>query len=61
MKTIVAIGGGELGEWETLPIDREIVRLSRKTTPTVLFIPTASGDSEKYWEIFQRDVKHLMP
>lgn len=53
MKTIVAIGGGELGELETLPIDREIVRLSGKKSPVVLFIPTASGDSEKYWEIFQ--------
>ena len=53
MKTIVAIGGGELGELETLPIDREIVRLSGKKRPVALFIPTASGDSEKYWEIFQ--------
>lgn len=53
MKTIVAIGGGELGEGDTLPIDREIVRLSGKKRPSVLFIPTASGDSEKYWEIFQ--------
>ncbi len=53
MKTIVAIGGGELGELETLPIDREIVHLSGKKSPLVLFIPTASGDSEKYWEIFQ--------
>lgn len=53
MKMIVAIGGGELRELETLPIDREIVRLSGKKHPVVLFIPTASGDSEKYWEIFQ--------
>lgn len=53
MKTIVAIGGGELGELETLVIDREIVKLSGKKHPVVLFIPTASNDSEKYWEIFQ--------
>lgn len=54
MKTIVAIGGGELGELETLAIDREIVKLSGKKHPVVLFIPTASNDSEKYWEIFQK-------
>ena len=53
MKTIVAIGGGELGELETLAIDQEIVRLSGKKHPEALFIPTASGDSMKYWEIFQ--------
>lgn len=42
-----------MGELETLPIDREIVRLSGKKRPVALFIPTASGDSEKYWGIFQ--------
>jgi dipeptidase E len=54
MKTIVAIGGGELGELETLAIDREMVKLSGKKHPMVLFIPTASKDSEKYWKIFQK-------
>ena len=34
------------------PIDREIVRLSKKRTPSVLFIPTASSDSEKYRKQF---------
>ncbi len=33
----------------TAPIDREIIRLSRKRNPRLLFIPTASSDSEEYW------------
>ena len=53
MKTIVAIGGGELGELETLPIDRAIVKLAGKIHPKALFIPTASIDSALYWETFQ--------
>lgn len=53
MKTIVAIGGGELKELETLPIDQKIVSLTRKKHPRALFIPTASGDAQGYWETFQ--------
>src|SRR5882724_8111442 len=49
-KTIVAIGGGEIRTRETLPIDREIIRLSKKKNPRLLFIPTASSDSEIYWK-----------
>lgn len=55
MKTIVAIGGGELKDLETFPIDRAIVKLSRKKHPKALFIPTASNDAFGYWETF-RDV-----
>ncbi len=51
---IVAIGGGDLGKLETLPIDRRIVGLSRKARPRALFVPTASGDSEGYWEAFKQ-------
>jgi len=47
-KTIVAIGGGKIGTRATLPIDREIIRLSNKKHPKLLFIPTASSDSEVY-------------
>jgi dipeptidase E len=47
-KTIVAIGGGEIRTRGTAPIDREIIRLSRKKNPRLLFIPTASSDSERY-------------
>src|SRR5665213_1121359 len=49
-KTIVAIGGGEIRTRATLPIDREIIRLSNKKHPRLLFIPTASSDSEIYWK-----------
>ncbi len=52
-KNIVAIGGGELRDLETLSIDRAVVRLAKKKTPKVLFIPTASNDAVGYWEIFK--------
>jgi dipeptidase E len=52
---IVAIGGGEIGrpgkDIETESIDKEIIRLANKKHPKVLFIPTASGDSESYYEV----------
>ncbi len=53
IKTIVAIGGGELKHGETLPVDRAIVKLAKKKRPRALFIPTASGDALGYWETFQ--------
>ena len=53
---IIAIGGGEIGRpgypIETEAIDREIIRLTGKEHPTALLLPTASGDSEVYWETF---------
>ena len=45
---IVAIGGGLIRTRGTAGIDREIIRLSRKRHPKLLFIPTASSDSERY-------------
>ena len=52
MKTIVAIGGGEIGrpgyKIETEKIDKEIIKYSGKKHPKFLFIPTASSDSELY-------------
>ena len=53
-KTIVAIGGGKIATRQTLPIDREIVRLSNKRNPKLLFIPTTSSDSEIYWKQVQK-------
>jgi dipeptidase E len=53
LRTIVAIGGGELKDLETLSIDRAIVKLSKKKNPRALFIPTASGDALGYWEVFR--------
>ena len=49
-KTIVAIGGGKITTRQTVPIDRKIIRLSHKKNPKLLFIPTASSDSEIYWK-----------
>jgi dipeptidase E len=53
MKKIIAIGGGQIGgrpgvKTETLGIDREIINLSGKKNPKLLFIPTASGDALGY-------------
>ena len=47
---IVAIGGGEIRTRGTAAIDREVIRLSGKKHPKLLFIPTASSDSERYWK-----------
>lgn len=49
----MAIGGGEIRTRGTAAIDREIIRLSGKRNPKVLFIPTASSDSERYWKHVQ--------
>ncbi|OGB84040.1 hypothetical protein A3F66_06690 [candidate division TM6 bacterium RIFCSPHIGHO2_12_FULL_32_22] len=49
MGKIVAIGGGGFGgSKNNVAIDNEIVLLSGKTRPNLLFIPTASMDDEKY-------------
>ena len=52
-RVIVAIGGGEIRTRGTAPIDRETIRLSNKKNPKLLFIPTASADSERYWKHVQ--------
>ncbi len=51
---IIAIGGGSLKKAHTLPIDREIVKLTKKKHPRALFIPTASEDDSEYCESFDR-------
>ncbi len=45
---IVAIGGGDFRKYKTLSIDTEIVRLAGLQRPQLLFIPTASNDSQQY-------------
>jgi dipeptidase E len=52
-KVIVAIGGGNIRTRGTAAIDRELIRLSNKKHPKLLFIPTASSDSEPYWNHIQ--------
>jgi len=55
---IVAIGGGEIGRpgfpVETTKIDKEIIALTGKKNPRLLFIPTASSDSESYYEVVKK-------
>ncbi|MEL7650011.1 MAG: peptidase E [Sedimentibacter sp.] len=46
MGTIFAIGGGEIGNLETLDIDKKIVESANKTKPKALFIPTASSEPQ---------------
>ena len=68
MKTIIAIGGGEMGGpifdekhnvighygIETTGIDEIIVRATKKKTPKALFIPTASWDNAGYCQSFKK-------
>ncbi|MEI6580847.1 MAG: Type 1 glutamine amidotransferase-like domain-containing protein [bacterium] len=58
MGKIIALGGGEIGrpgtKVETMSIDKEIIKLSGKKNPLLLFIPTASGDSESYYEVVKK-------
>jgi dipeptidase E len=58
MRTIIAIGGGEIGgdgsESETIAIDRSIIAKTGVDTPNILFIPTASNDSEGYINLFHK-------
>ncbi len=58
-KTIFAIGGGELDDYETYPIDEQIVltadklRKNRRRRLKALFIPTASEGDPEYCEAFE--------
>lgn len=54
MKTIIAIGGGELKNLETLNIDKYIVEATGKEKPRTLFIPTASGEPQGYIDTFNK-------
>lgn len=59
MGKIVAIGGGEISNRETEPIDKYLVSLARKERPRLLFLPTASGDAEGYIDIVKRYFEEL--
>ncbi len=54
---IVAIGGGEIGrpgtKIETESIDKEVIQLTGKSHSKLLFLPTASEDSESYYQVVQ--------
>lgn len=53
-RAIVAIGGGEMKPGGRDAIDREIVRLSKRAHPNVLFVPTASSDDAEYCQNFAK-------
>lgn len=57
MQKIVAVGGGKIG-WgatpsQVMPISQEIVRLSGKKKPKLIFLPTASSDEKYYVRMVQ--------
>ena len=67
-RKIIAIGGGEIGRpkegggfypIETLAIDKEIIKQSGKKKPKLLFIPTASNDSQGYFEVVKKHFQSL--
>ena len=57
-RIIIAVGGGELRNKTTLPIDREIARLACERAGerrgNALFFPTASYDSLPYFNTFRK-------
>jgi dipeptidase E len=64
MTHIIAIGGGEIGRQgypiETTEIDEQIIVLSGKKKPNVLFLPTASNDNSAYSQVFKKHyAEHL--
>ncbi|UFX83440.1 Type 1 glutamine amidotransferase-like domain-containing protein [Candidatus Absconditicoccus praedator] len=58
MGKIVAIGGGEIKNHETLTFDKRVVELTNKTNPKALFIPTASKEATGYIETFKNIYGH---
>ena len=58
MGKIIAIGGGEIGrpgtKIETFLIDKEIIKQTGKKNPKLLFIPTASSESESYYAVVKK-------
>ncbi len=51
--TIAALGGGGFSmEPENLALDRHLLSLTGEPRPSVLFVPTASGDSDNYVQRF---------
>lgn len=64
MKKIVAIGGGENGHenrpYETETIDKEIVKISNKSNPKLLFIGFAGKEYEKsYYDVIKRNFESI--
>lgn len=58
-RNIIAIGGGDIGVGQTRPFDEELVRLTGKPNPRLLFIPTATEDRLDYAETVSRVYREL--
>lgn len=58
-KQLVAIGGGNWQQGETLHIDQKIIEMSGKQTPRVLFFPTALKDDQGYAKRFKQYYRSL--
>lgn len=60
---LMLIGGGEVGRgsttYETLEIDKEIVKMTGKDNPTLLFVGLASSFSDSYYDIIKKNFKEL--
>ena len=57
---IIALGGGGFSmEPENLALDRYILDQARVSTPSVCFVPTASGDSDNYVRRFYQSFSTL--
>jgi len=58
MEKMVLIGGGEIGrpgtKVETTKLDKETIKLTKKKHPRLLFIPTASSDSDGYVKVIKK-------
>ena len=57
------IGGGEVGRgdtsYETKKIDEEIVKMTGKEHPNLLFIGLASSYSDSYYDVIKKNFKNL--
>ncbi len=60
---LMLIGGGEVGRgntaYETLEIDKEIVKMTGKDNPTLLFVGLASSFSDSYYDVIKKNFKEL--
>lgn len=60
---LMLIGGGEVGRgktsYETKTIDEEIVKMSMKTNPNLLFIGLADSHSDSYYDCIKKNYKSL--
>ncbi len=57
---LVCLGGGELGQQETLPLDILAVSLAARHPARALFLGTASDDPPGYFEAFARVYRDLL-